>query len=105
LFKDHARAAGLLAKAGGWDESKHPRVPAGSPGGGQFQGGQGGGVAEGRSVRPGIGRKGEPPLDPLEAPKQEPSPFNTLRRYQGSSRLGGSIAPGQYNTPGIFDRV
>jgi hypothetical protein len=46
LFKDHARAAGLLAKAGGWDESKHPRVPAGSPGGGQFQGGQGGGESK-----------------------------------------------------------
>jgi hypothetical protein len=25
LFKDYARAAGLLAKAGAWDESKHPR--------------------------------------------------------------------------------
>ena len=72
LFKGRARAAGLLAKAGGWDESKHPRVSAGSPGGGQFQGGQGGGVAEGRSVTPGIGHNGGPPLEPPEVPKQEP---------------------------------
>jgi len=70
LFKDHARAAGLLAKAGGWDESKHPRVPAGSPGGGQFQGGRGGGgsegrgVVEGRSAASGIGHNGGPPLGP-----------------------------------------
>ena len=70
LFKDHAREAGPLAKAGGWDESRHPRVPAGSPGGGQFQGGQGGGVAEGRSVASGEGGDGGhpppiPPTDPL----------------------------------------
>jgi hypothetical protein len=30
LFKDFAPVARLLAKAGGWDESKHPRWPAGS---------------------------------------------------------------------------
>jgi hypothetical protein len=105
LFKDHARAAGLLAKAGDWDESKHPRVPAGSPGGGQFQGGQGGGVVQSRSVTPGIGRKGGSPMDPPEVPKKEPFPFNTSRRYQGSCRLCGSIASGQYNTPGISDRA
>ncbi len=73
LFKDHAHAAGLLAKAGGWEESKHPRVPAGSPGGGQFQGGQGGGVAEatgvveGRSAASGDGGEELP-----EIPKQRP---------------------------------
>jgi hypothetical protein len=37
LFKEHAAAAGLLAKAGAWDEAKHPRAPAGSREGGQFQ--------------------------------------------------------------------
>jgi hypothetical protein len=37
FFKDYAVTAGLLAKAGAWDESKHPRVPAGSREGGQFQ--------------------------------------------------------------------
>jgi hypothetical protein len=31
LFKDYAPTAGLLAKAGAWDESKHPRWPGGSP--------------------------------------------------------------------------
>jgi hypothetical protein len=31
LFKEYAPAARLLVKAGGWDESKHPRLPAGSP--------------------------------------------------------------------------
>lgn len=30
LLKDFAPAARLLAKAGAWDESKHPRWPAGS---------------------------------------------------------------------------
>jgi hypothetical protein len=59
LFRDYAPAAGLLAKAGGWDESKHPRVPAGSPGGGQFQGGQDGGVGEGRSAVSGDGGNGD----------------------------------------------
>jgi hypothetical protein len=43
LFKDYASTAGLLAKAGAWDESKHPRVPAGSREGGQFQSGGGSG--------------------------------------------------------------
>ncbi|HEV7911754.1 MAG TPA: hypothetical protein VGP28_11885 [Methylocella sp.] len=42
LFKDYAPAANLLAKAGAWDESKHPRAPAGSREGGQFQSGGGG---------------------------------------------------------------
>src|SRR3954465_939050 len=37
-----ARARRLLARE--WDEGKHPRVPAGSPDGGQF--GSGGGGAE-----------------------------------------------------------
>ena len=73
MFKDHARAARLLAKAGGWDESKHPRVPAGSPGGGQFQGGQGGGVAEGTGVVEGrSAASGEGGERPPEIPKQRP---------------------------------
>jgi len=52
LFKDYAPAASLLAKAGAWDESKHPRWPAGSPDsqGGRFNHGEGGPVTEGRSV-------------------------------------------------------
>jgi hypothetical protein len=57
LFKDHAPAAGLLAKAGAWDESKHPRVRAGSREGGQFQsGGAGGGGNQAPQV---------PPVEPL----------------------------------------
>ncbi|MGH6834945.1 MAG: hypothetical protein ACREC9_05180 [Methylocella sp.] len=31
FFKEHAPAVDLLAKAGVWDEPKHPRWPAGSP--------------------------------------------------------------------------
>ena len=30
LFKDYAAGAGLLAKAGAWDEAKHPRWPGGA---------------------------------------------------------------------------
>jgi hypothetical protein len=57
LFKDYAPAAALLAKAGAWDESKHPRWPAGSPDhqGGRFNYGEGGPVSEGRSVSSGNG--------------------------------------------------
>ncbi|MGH6840693.1 MAG: hypothetical protein ACREDV_01145 [Methylocella sp.] len=65
LFKDFAPAVELLAKAGGWDESKHPRVPAGSREGGQFQSGGG---SNGRSpAAPGIGHVGGPP--PGRAPE------------------------------------
>jgi len=50
-----ARARGMLKE---WDESKHPRVPAGSPDGGQFGGG-GGGAAEDStpSKKPGKSKK------------------------------------------------
>jgi hypothetical protein len=61
LFKDYAPAAGLLAKARAWDESKHPRVPAGSREGGQFQSaGASGSFTE---KPPEI-----PPADPLTEP-------------------------------------
>jgi hypothetical protein len=59
LFKDHAAIAGLLAKAGAWDESKHPRVPAGSREGGQFQSG---GAGDGsQPAAPGMGHNDGPP--------------------------------------------
>jgi hypothetical protein len=49
-----AQARRLLARE--WDEGKHPRVPAGSPDGGQF--GSGGGGSEGASTsKPGGGKK------------------------------------------------
>jgi hypothetical protein len=66
LFKDYAPAAGLLAKAGAWDESKHPRWPAGSEDhqGGRFQGGEGGAVGEGRSAA----KQPTPPLPPPRPP-------------------------------------
>ncbi|MGB6174908.1 MAG: hypothetical protein WBF43_00885 [Methylocella sp.] len=66
LFKDYAPAAGLLAKAGAWDESKHPRWPAGSEDhqGGRFQGGEGGAVGEGRSAA----KQPTPPLPPPGPP-------------------------------------
>ena len=91
LFKDYARAARLLAKVAGWDESKHPRVPAGSPGGGQFQGGQGGGgaegrgVAEGRSAAPGIGHNGGPPLGP--PPEIPPVPPPDTKRRNAFAKI------------------
>jgi hypothetical protein len=71
LFKDYAPVARLLAKAGAWDESKHPRVPAGSREGGQFQSGGAGG--EGQAAAPGIGHNAGPPLEPPpEIPKRDP---------------------------------
>jgi hypothetical protein len=61
LFKEHAATAGLLAKAGAWDEAKHPRAPAGSREGGQFQ--SGGGSGSFTEKPPEI-----PPADPLTEP-------------------------------------
>jgi len=71
LFKDYAPAAGLLAKAGDWDESKHPRWPAGSSDhqGGRFNHGEGAPVSEGRSVSSDNGGNGE---SPPEIPKERP---------------------------------
>jgi hypothetical protein len=60
LFKDYAPAAGLLAKAGAWDESKHPRWPVADHQGGRFQAG-GGGLP-----------LGQPPEIPKEDPGTEP---------------------------------
>ena len=108
LFKDHARAAGLLAKAGGWDESKHPRVPAGSPGGGQFQGGQGGGgsgvgVAERRSAASDDNGNGErppqiPAADPLTA-KLRNAFAKQAARWLTRAMVNGAIGPeGEYLT-------
>jgi hypothetical protein len=66
LFKDYAPAAGLLAKAGAWNESKHPRWPAGSEDhqGGRFNQGEGGAVGEGRSAA----KQPTPPLPPPRPP-------------------------------------
>jgi hypothetical protein len=60
-LKDYAVTAGLLAKAGALDESKHPRWPAGSREGGQFQ--SGGGGSSVTEKPPEI-----PPVDPLTEP-------------------------------------
>lgn len=38
------------ARAAGWDESKHPRVPAGSSAGGEFTGGAAGDTADGNFI-------------------------------------------------------
>ena len=97
LFKDYAPAAGLLAKAGAWDESKHPRWAAGSPDhqGGRFNHGEGGAVAEGQQAVPGVGHNGGPPLgQPLEIPETDPlaenlrNPLLSLREapYPWSAR-------------------
>ena len=66
LFKDYAPAAGLLAKAGAWDESKHPRWPAGSEDhqGGRFNQGEGGADAGGQPAA----KQPTPPLPPPRPP-------------------------------------
>jgi hypothetical protein len=45
------------ARSRTWDESEHPREPAGSPGGGEFTSGGGGGRAGGGSEKPAAGEK------------------------------------------------
>ena len=75
LFKVYAPAAGLLAKAGAWDESKHPRWPAGSPDhqGGRFNQGEGAAAGEGQPAAPGTGHVAGPPLgQPPEIPPVDP---------------------------------
>jgi hypothetical protein len=56
VFDFYVSTAGTLAKAGSWDELKHPRWPAGSPDsdGGEFRGdgnAEAGPLQEGRSAR------------------------------------------------------
>ena len=51
-----ARSRRLLKE---WDESQHPRVPAGSPDGGEF--GEGGGGSGGGASKPGGGKGGKKP--------------------------------------------
>jgi hypothetical protein len=68
LFKGYAPAVDLLAKAGVWDESKHPRVPAGSPEGGQFTSG---GRAGGEGQAAADGGNGGPPEIPEDDPLKE----------------------------------
>jgi hypothetical protein len=61
LFKDHAPAAALRAKAGAWDESNHPRWPTGS---GDHQGGRfqsAGAGDEGQPAAQGISHNAGPP--------------------------------------------
>ncbi|MGH6868782.1 MAG: toxin glutamine deamidase domain-containing protein, partial [Methylocella sp.] len=67
LFKDYAPAARLLAKAGAFDESKHPRWAAGSPDhqGGRFSHGEGGGEANSQP-------ESKTPSPPLPPPRPSP---------------------------------
>jgi hypothetical protein len=98
LFKRHIEAARLLAKAGPWDSSKHPRWPAGAPEsqGGRFApaGSSGSWVAslpdtdkpptelpqiEVPAVPPpGIGHNQGPPLE--EPPEIPPTPLSDSAR-------------------------
>jgi hypothetical protein len=105
LFKDYAAGAGL---AGAWDESKHPRVPGGSPEGGRFQSGGGGAdtgnggpIVEGRSAAKKPSEHGSPPLGgPPEIPKDEP-PTKQLRnvfaklaaRWLARAMAGSAFGP------------
>ncbi|MGB6175147.1 MAG: hypothetical protein WBF43_02135, partial [Methylocella sp.] len=107
LFKDYAPAAGLLAKAGAWDESKHPRWPAGSEDhqGGRFNHGEGGAVAEGQPAAPGIGHKGGPPLgQPPEIPKEDPGtePLRNAFVKLAATRLARALANAEFGPAGEY---
>ena len=65
LMRALARLQALVEK-GGFNPDQ-PRVPAGSPEGGQWGGGEG----SGQSRRPGIGDNGGPALDPVKDPPQD----------------------------------
>jgi hypothetical protein len=99
LFKDYAPAAGLLAKAGAWDESKHPRVPAGSREGGQFQ--SGGGGDGGSQAAPGIGHNAGPPL---EIPPVEPltEPLRNAFAKLAARWLARAVANAAFGPEGVF---
>jgi hypothetical protein len=105
LFKDYAPVAGLLAKAGAWDESKHPRVPAGSREGGQFQSGQGGAGGEGQPAAPGIGHEGGPPLgQPPEIPEEDPGtePLRDAFAKLAARWLARALAGAAFGPEGEF---
>ncbi|MGH6838395.1 MAG: toxin glutamine deamidase domain-containing protein [Methylocella sp.] len=73
FFKQYAPAVDLLAKAGAWDESKHPRWPAGSADhqGGRFNDGEGGGEdgsAATETTPPLPPPRPSPPLPPPRPP-------------------------------------
>ncbi len=87
LFKDFAPTARLLAKAGGWDESQHPRVPAGSREGGQFTSGGGDGGSPSAQG---------PPKIPEEDPGTEPlrNAFAKLAaRWLARALAGAAFGP------------
>lgn len=65
LMRALARLRALVEK-GGFNPDQ-PRIPAGSPEGGQWGGGEG----SGQNRRPGIGDNGGPALDPVKDPPQD----------------------------------
>ncbi|MGH6838389.1 MAG: hypothetical protein ACREDT_06250 [Methylocella sp.] len=104
-FKGYAPVAGLLAKAGAWDESKHPRVPAGSREGGQFQSGQGGAGSEGQPAAPGIGHNAGPPLqEPPQIPPVEPltEPLRNAFAKLAARWLARAVANAAFGPEGEF---
>ncbi|MGH6845665.1 MAG: hypothetical protein ACRECU_13330 [Methylocella sp.] len=114
LFKDYAPAAELLAKAGGWDESKHPRWPAGSGDhqGGRFQSAGGGAsasndgvTAEGRSaakkpIEQGSASLGGPP----EIPKFDPlaEKLRNVFAKLAARSLARALADAEFGPAGEF---
>ena len=96
LFKDYAPTAGLLAKAGAWDESKHPRWPGGFPiikAGGSIMA-KAALPAKASRRRPGIGHNAGPPLHPpkfrqwTRVPKSCAMPLLSLPRGGAGACLG-----------------
>lgn len=65
MMRTLARLQALVEKGG--FNSDQPRVPAGSPEGGQWAGGEG----SGQSRQPGVGDNGGPALDPIKDPPQD----------------------------------
>lgn len=79
-----ARLQALLEK-GGFNPNQ-PRVPAGSPEGGQWGGGEGGC----QGWQPGIGDNGGPELDPVGPPKTLPK--DNISKVQAGKALAKVIA-------------
>jgi hypothetical protein len=90
LFKEYAPAAGALAKAGAWDESKHPRWPAGSEDhqGGRFNHGEGGADASDRGQS---GRAGRRQSHQEATDRRETNPLR-FRRKSPRRRFGTALS-------------
>lgn len=79
----------VLRWRGQWDESEHPRVPAGSPGGGQFTGGGDGGAG---SEGPGQAEKPDAAGAPAGGGRDEEGPRSYGRRGPSDAERSRHVA-------------